>query len=168
MNFHFDWNEWFVVICSVVAMTMFFMIRKHFKPMTVVMIWMFNFVFVASLDYGLAATPFELYYCGDNETYEPIATFAHLFLYPPFSFLLLYLYDKWNLGEKKRRLPFVLYLACWTVFSVFFEWLHILSGFFVYTGWSVYYSLPMYPLSALLLLRIYHFIEQNYPLGKKA
>jgi hypothetical protein len=167
MNFHIDWNEWFVVICSVIAMTVFFRIRKHFDAITIVIIWTFNFLLVATYDYVLAATPFELYYCGDNVTYEPIATFAHVFLYPPFSFLFLFFYDKWNLHEKKHRERFVLYLAGWTVFAVFFEWLHVLNGFFVYTGWKLYYSIPLYPISALILLRIYHFIESNYHLRKK-
>lgn len=168
MNFHFDWNEWFVVICSVVMMTVFWFIRKHFQAITIVIIWMFNVVFVASFDYQLAATPLELYYCGDNVTYEPIATFAHLFLYPPFSFLLLYLYDKWKLRETKHRLRLILYVTGWTAFSIFFEWLHIQSGFFVYTGWKIYYSIPIYPLSFFLLLKIYHFIRNNNPLHKKA
>ncbi|KRE72934.1 hypothetical protein [Paenibacillus sp. Soil750] len=167
MNFHIDWNEWFVVICSIIAMTVFFKIRKHFDTITIVLIWTFNILFVATYDYALAATPFELYYCGDNVTYEPIATFAHVFLYPPFSFFLLFFYDKWNLREKKHRKRLVLYLAGWTAFAVFFEWLHVLNGFFVYTGWKLYYSIPLYPISALILLRIYHFIENNYPLRKK-
>lgn len=168
MNFHWDWNEWFVVICSAAMMTVFFSIRKHFDAIAIVPIWAFNFVFVASLDYALAATPFELYYCGDNVTYEPIATLAHAFLYPPFSFLFLYLYDKWNLGDRRNRTRLVYFFAGWTAFSVFFEWLHGLSGFFVYTGWELYYSIPLYPLSGFIILKIYRFIQHQSPMREKA
>ncbi|MFC5448292.1 hypothetical protein [Paenibacillus aestuarii] len=168
MNFHIDWNEWFVVICSVIAMTMFFRIRKHFNAITIVIIWIFNVVYVATLDYALAVTPFQLYYCGDNETYEPITAFAHIFMYPPFSFLFLYLYDKWNLRNKKNRKRLVFFFIGAAVFSVFFEWLNVLNGFLVYTGWKLYGSFPMYVFSALILLKLYHFIERNSPMQKKA
>ncbi|UJF31734.1 hypothetical protein [Paenibacillus hexagrammi] len=168
MNFHVDWNEWFIVICSVIAMTVFFRIRKHFDAITIVILWTFNVAFVASSDYELAAPPFELYYCGDNTTYEPITAVAHVFLYTPFSFMFLFLYDKWNLREKKNRMRLVFYIAGWTAFSIFFEWLQILNGFFVYTGWKLYYSIPVYPVSALILIKVYHFIGNHLPLRKKA
>ncbi|MGG1518863.1 hypothetical protein ABE504_25865 [Paenibacillus oryzisoli] len=168
MNFHIDWNEWFVVICSVIAMLLFFWIRKHFNPIMIVIIWTFNVVFVATLDYGLAATPFELYYCGDNVSYEPITAIAHVFMYTPFSFVFLFLYDEWHLRDKKNRKRLVLYFIAWDAFSVFFEWLNVLNGFMTYTGWKLYYSFPMYPLAAFILLKAYHFVENNYPLQKKA
>jgi hypothetical protein len=123
------------------------------------MVWLFGLTYIATTDYALAATPFVLYSCGDNETYEPITAIAHLFMYTPFSFMFLYLYDKWEVRGKKL----VLFLAGWTCFSIFFEWLNIQTGFLEYKHWSLYYSIPAYPISGLILIRVYRFILKNLP-----
>lgn len=151
------WNEWFPIITSIVLMSLFMIIRKHFDPIVTIILWVFNTAYVATVDYALAATPFALYYCGDNETYEPIATWIHLFLYPPCSFLFLYFYDKWNI----RGMKLALYIAGWTCFSTVFEWVNVQVGLFTYTGWKLYYSIPTYPISSLIIIWLYHFIVKR-------
>lgn len=157
MGYSFDFNEWFTLLTSILVTGVFWGIRKHFRPMVVGMIWVFNVTFVATLDYGLASTPFDLYYCMDNETYEFMGALAHVFLYTPFSFIFLYFYDRWSI--RGQRL--VLYLLGWTCFSVFFEWITIQTGFITHTGWNLWYSIPTYPLSALILIRVYHFLQAH-------
>lgn len=160
MNFHFDGNEWFVVACSIVLLTWVWSIRKHFSPMQIFLLWVYQFTLVATLDYALAATPFHLYDCMDNETYEPMAAYAHLFVYTPFSFIFLYYYDKWAIN--RSIFVTVLYLMLLTSFSVFFEWICLRFGFLNYSmGWNMYWSIPTYPASALLLLRVNRFIKNQ-------
>jgi hypothetical protein len=161
MNFQMDGNEWFGIISSVVMMALFWTIRKHFQPIVIWIIWVFNITYVATIDFALAATPFELYYCGDNESYEPIATWIHVFLYPPFSFFFLYFYDKWSV----RGTKLFLYLVLWTGISVVFEWINIKVHLIVFTGWLLFYSIPTYPISALILIKLYHYIQKNLPPG---
>lgn len=158
MNFTFDRNEWFVVASSVVVLLYFLRIRKHFQPMAILVLWIFNFTFVATIDYAVAATPFHVYDCLDNETYEPMAAYSHLFVYTPFSFIFLYYYDKWAI----RGYKLVVYLAAWTVFSLFYEWLGLNFGFLNYSrGWKMIYSIPTYPTASLILLVIYRFVQKN-------
>ncbi|TYP73241.1 hypothetical protein [Paenibacillus methanolicus] len=165
MNFRFDGNEWFVVACSIVLLTYVWIIRKHFQPMLMLILWVYNLVFVATLDYALAATPFHLYDCMDNATYEPMAAYAHAFLYTPYSFIFLYYYDKWSINRNKRVLLF--YLSAWTCIALFFEWISLKFGFLDYgRGWKMTWSVPTYPLSALLTIRVYRFIKDqlvNHP-----
>ncbi|MDQ0198734.1 hypothetical protein [Neobacillus ginsengisoli] len=157
MNFTFDWNEWFIIISSTIIFSMFLLIRKYFPPVLVIIIWVFNIEFVASIDYFLAATPFKLYYFSDNATYEASAALFHLFMYPSASLLFLYAYDKWELYGKKT----VWYILFWTVYSLFFEWLCLKNHVLTYTGWKMYYSIPTYPISAIVLIILFRFIKKK-------
>jgi hypothetical protein len=47
------------------------------------------------------------------------------------------------------------YIFGWTIFSLFFEYLSVLSGYFYHNGWNYLYSTIAYPL--LLLLHLLHF-----------
>jgi ABC-type multidrug transport system permease subunit len=49
----------------------------------------------------------------------------------------------------------------WTAFSIFFEWLNIKNAVFTYTGWEIYYSIPTYPISSLLLIKVFHFTKMQ-------
>ena len=161
MDFKFNFNEWYVLISSIIMMSFFFVIRKHFSSIVILMLWIFNVVFVATIDYAIAATPFHVYDCLDNETYEPMAAFAHVFLYTPFSFVFLYFYDKWKIRDGIGRL--IVYLIAWTCVAICFEWLSIQARFLTYHGWKIFYSFPTYPISALILIKVYHFLNRNLP-----
>lgn len=157
MNWTFDWNEWFMLITSFIAFSVFLKLRKQFHPIVIIVIWIFTIAYVQTIDYMLAATPFKLYYCADNETYEPFAAIIHIFLYPSFSFIFLYFYDKWKIHGRKL----FYYILFWTAFSVFFEWLNIINGVFFYTGWKLYSSIPTYPISSLILIKLFQFIKKQ-------
>lgn len=157
MNYNFGLNDWVMIVSSFVVFCIFLMIRKHFHPIVIIVIWIFMIAFVEAIDYFLAASPFKVYYCGDNITYEPATGVIHLFLYPGYSFIFLYMYDKWNI----RGLNLILYCACWTVFSIGFEWFFLVTKVFTYTGWKLYYSILVYPLSNFILIWLFHFIKKN-------
>jgi len=151
VNFTWDWNEWFMVITSVAATSLFLLIRKSFPTVLIIAIWVYITTMVATADYFIAATPFKLYYCADNTSYEPTATMIHVFTYPPFAFFLLYFYERWKL----RGVRLWIYIAVWSVFSAFFEWINVVNGVFTYTGWKLLYSVPVYLLSQVLLIYLY-------------
>lgn len=157
MNVTFDWNEWFFMISSLLIFLLFLLVRKYFSPIMVIVIWIYNITLVASIDYFLIATPFKLYYFGDNPTYELSGALFHLFMYPSASLLFLYAYDKWKLYGRKT----VWYIVFWTGFSVFFEWINVINHALTYTGWRLYYSIPVYPLAAVLLLLVFRFTKKK-------
>lgn len=162
MNYAIDWNEYFIMGSACVTMPIYFMVRKHFQPAAKITIWLFTITWVETLDYGLASTPFQMYYCGDNTSYEPSGLLLHVFVYPPFSFIFLYFYDKWQL----RGIKLICYILVWAGVSGLFEWIYVVNGIFNYTGWRLYYSIPIYPISNLLLIKLYKHIlnNQNKPL----
>lgn len=157
MNWTFDWNEWFMIVTSLVGAIVIFSLRKHFQSVVFILIWIYSIALVETIDYALAATPFFVYFCGDNLTYEPAVALIHLFLYPSFSFIFLFFYDKWKIRGKKT----IPYLLLWNVFSVFFEWINVKNGVITYIEWKIYYSIPTYPIACFLLIKVYHFIQKH-------
>jgi hypothetical protein len=157
MNVTFDWNEWFFIIAVFIALLLFLLIRNYFPPVIVFFIFIFNFWYVSTIDYFLIATPFKLYFFGDNPTYELSGGLFHFFMYPCASILFLYVYDKWELYGRKT----IWYILFWTGFSLFFEWITVQNRALTYTGWKLYYSIPTYPLTAVLLLVLFRFMKKK-------
>lgn len=157
MNFTFDGNEWFMIVTSALAFGIVLRIRKHFQPVVLYIVWLFEVAYVETIDYALAGSPFRVYFCADNLTYEPAAAVIHIFLYPSFGIFFLYFYPHWNKSWGKL----LVYLMIWTGISLAFEWLNVIAGVFTYTGWNLVYSIPTYPISGLILIKVYHFIEKN-------
>jgi hypothetical protein len=157
MNVTFDWNEWFFILTTAAIIFVFLPIRKYFPPVIVIIIWISNIGFVSTIDYFLLATPFRLYIYGDNPTYEASGALFHLFMYPCASLIFLYGYDKFQLYGKKT----VWYILFWTGFSLLFEWITVKNHALTYTGWKLYYSIPFYPVTAILLILLFRFTKKK-------
>ncbi|MEO2077151.1 MAG: hypothetical protein ABGX20_17430 [Bacillus sp. (in: firmicutes)] len=157
MNFTFDWNEWYFILTTAAIIAFYLPIRKYFPPVIVIIIWVFNIGFVSTIDYFLLATPFKLYIYGDNPTYEASGALFHLFMYPCASLLFLYGYDKFQLYGKKT----FVYIVGWTGFSLLFEWITVKNHALTYTGWKLYYSIPFYPTTAVLLILLFRFTKKK-------
>ncbi|WP_026565692.1 hypothetical protein [Bacillus sp. UNC41MFS5] len=157
MNVTFDWNEWFFILTTAMIICLFLPIRKYFPAIMVIIIWIGNVGWVSTIDYFLLATPFKLYIYGDNPTYELSGALYHLFMYPCASLLFLFGYDKFELYGQKT----VWYILCWTGFSLLFEWVCLKNDALTYTGWKFYYSIPFYPVTAVLLILLFRFIKKK-------
>ena len=157
MNVTFDWNEWYFILTTAVIILLTIPIRKYFPRVIVIIIWIWNIGFVATIDYFLLATPFKLYIYGDNPTYEASGALYHLFMYPCASLLFLYGYDKFQLYGKKT----FWYILFWTGFSLLFEWITVKNHALTYTGWKLYYSIPFYPVTAVLLILLFRFTKKK-------
>lgn len=157
MNVTFDWNEWYFIITTAIFLSLFLLIRKYFPPAMIVIIWVYNLALVSSIDYFLLASPFRFYYFSDNKTYELSGALYHWFVYPCAALLFLYVYDKFELYGKKT----VWYILFWTGFSLFFEWLSVINHALNYTGWKLYYSIPTYPIAAIMLILVFKFTKRQ-------
>jgi len=157
MNVTFDWNEWFFILSTCLAFILFLPIRKYFSPVMVTIIWTYNIALVSTIDYFLLATPFKLYIFGDNSSYELSGALFHLFMYPIASLLFLFIYDKWKLYGTKT----FWYILFWTGFAVLFEWVCVKNHALTYTGWKLYYSIPTYPIAALMLIFLFRFTKKE-------
>lgn len=64
----------------------------------------------------------------------------------------------------KSLLRKIIYIAIWTVFCTLYEELSIHLSYFYYHGWSIWYSIPMYPvlfIVNLLSLKVFRRLNQN-------
>ncbi|WP_425453542.1 CBO0543 family protein [Paenibacillus prosopidis] len=71
-------------------------------------------------------------------------------VYPPFTIIYLNFYPygrKWS-----KQLSYILF---YTFFAIFYEWTAVLSGYFFYNGWKLWYSAMWYP--PLLALLAFHY-----------
>jgi hypothetical protein len=157
MNVTYDWNEWFFLISSLAALFFYLPIRKYFSPVLVTLIWIYNISLVSTIDYFFIATPFKVYYFGDNPTYELSGALFHLFMYPCASLIFLYIYDKFELYGKKTAW----YILFWTGFALVYEWICVKNQALIYTGWKIYYSIPFYPAAAIVLILFFRFIKKE-------
>lgn len=157
MNVTFDWNEWYFIITTAIPLLLFWPIRGYFPLALVVVIWIYNLALAATVDYFFIATPFHLYYYGDNPTYELSGALYHFFMYPCCSIIFLFMYDKFELYGWKT----VWYIAGWSGFSLFFEWLCVQNHALHYTGWKIYYSIPVYPDAAVMLILLFRFTRRK-------
>lgn len=157
MNVTYDWNEWFFLISTFIVLLLFYPIRTYFSPVIVILIWIYNIALVSTIDYFLIATPFKVYYFGDNPTYELSGALFHLFMYPCASLIFLYIYDKFQLCGKKTAW----YILSWTGFAIFYEWICVKNKALIYTGWKLQYSIPVYPVAAIVLILFFHFVKRK-------
>ncbi|MGG1677889.1 hypothetical protein ACIFOT_19305 [Neobacillus sp. NRS-1170] len=157
MNVTFDWNEWFSILSALTFFGLFFIIRKYFPLVMVIIIWIYNLAFVATIDYFLIASPFKLYIFGDNPSYELSGGLFHFLIYPSASLIFLFVYDKFELYGKKTGW----YILVWTGFALFFEWLCVINHALTYKGWKLYYSIPTYPIASIMLITLFRFTKKK-------
>lgn len=101
----------------------------------------------------MAVKPFNYYDLTDTAKYELFDVILYG-VYPGFGYLLLYLADYFDL----KGIQLVLYFVGWTIFAVGFEYFLVHFHVFVYTGWKIIYSLPIYVVVIPLTYLFYKFI----------
>jgi hypothetical protein len=129
--------------------TVAFLMKKRLSP----------FEYYGSIFFGIFcaeisdrfADRFELYYFFKPKIIE-FQTFWVLFgIYPAATLLIINGYP-----YKKSRIKKALYILAWSIFSTFYEWLSLKSGFLHYVHWKLWYSAILYPfLYTGLLLNLY-------------
>lgn len=73
--------------------------------------------------------------------------FLPIFIYPPVNAIFLNYFP-----YKKTKVHKLIYLICWTAFCLVYEAAALLSGFFYYINWKLWYSALCYPVLLLMVL----------------
>lgn len=133
----------FITLCFTLPFVWFMPKRISLKEIYISWGWLAAITFNIDLIFGLIL---DLY---DFES--PSITIEDLilqFLLPP-SFGVIIL----NFMPFRKR-DFVLYLIGMTLFAITYEVLSLLTGYLVYKGWKLWFSVPFYAL-VILYLRIH-------------
>jgi hypothetical protein len=97
------------------------------------------------------ADRFDLYYFFNSKLIEVQTFWVLLGIYPAATMLIINWYP-----YKKTWFKKALYILAWSLFSTFYEWLSLKSGFLHYEHWKLWYSAILYPfLYSGLLLNLY-------------
>jgi hypothetical protein len=75
--------------------------------------------------------------------------------FPSISLLFLNYYPL-----EKKTLKKIIYILCWTIFSIIFEWVCLQTEYFYYNGWKLWYSGALYPIIFIVLVTNMRFVRK--------
>uniref|UniRef100_UPI00403F6900 CBO0543 family protein n=1 Tax=Niallia sp. XMNu-256 TaxID=3082444 RepID=UPI00403F6900 len=62
--------------------------------------------------------------------------------------------------SEKRIFKKGLYILCWSIFSILFEWISLQTEFFYHNGWKLLYSGLLYPIIFFTLVINMRFVQR--------
>jgi hypothetical protein len=154
----FNQNEWFVLMLLLSYAIVFFLPRR-FPPLISSLFLLFGISSALFMDHAVGIKPIDFYDVNDSSRYT-IMDFLLYCAYGPFSYLIIYLFDKFKL--KKQHSLF--YIPACSAIALGFEWLADQLGVFHYkNGYQVQYSFPIYLVIFSILLALYFklWIQKN-------
>lgn len=146
------YSMWFLYVSIVVFNLAAFLMKKNLPPIE----------YYASIFWGLFTTEiadrytdkYDLYYFFNPYFIEAKSLLVILGIYPAATMLILNWYP-FNRPITKR----FYYIICWSVFSIFYEWLCLESGFLHHKNWNMWLSAISYPFLYALLIGNLKFIR---------
>lgn len=149
----FDQNEWTIIILVIFNILVFNLVPKRFPKEVTPLIVLLSISFPKIMDHSMAVPPFDLYNLTDSGKYE-IFDLAIYGIYPAFGYIFLYFIDLYQL----KHFKLALYIIAWSILAVGFDFLLAKLHVFVYTGWNLIYSLPLYIVVLTLTFLFFKFI----------
>ncbi|MGC4379373.1 CBO0543 family protein [Fictibacillus sp. Mic-4] len=137
------------MILAIISILVFnaiaFFPEKRMNKLEIYSTSIFAVILAFSVDYILEVT-FHLYgYFQKKAQYTDLL--VTLGIYPAIDIIFLNFFP-----STRRFVTKTLYIAGWSAFALFYEWLSVKLGLFYYNGWKWIYSVPIYPFLYLLLL----------------
>jgi hypothetical protein len=134
----------FIFVSIVLFIAILFYIPKQLTKREMFTTSFFALSLQQTIDIYLALK-YNLYgYFGGGIQY--ITLVSILGIYPAINLLYLNLFPYY-----RGVLIKTIYIAAWTTFALFYEWLSVLTGFFYHHGWKYWHSLIVYPMLFLAL-----------------
>jgi hypothetical protein len=155
----FDENEWTILAAVIFNILVFRFVPKKLPKEITPLIVLLSISFPKLMDHSMAVEPYNLYDLTDTKKYELFDLLLYG-VYPAFGYLFVYFVDYF------KGFLLVLYMIAWSLFSTAFEWAFLKLHVFVYTGWRLSYSLPVYIIVLALTFLFYRFIMKKYQSDK--
>ncbi|MBP1963122.1 hypothetical protein [Paenibacillus aceris] len=158
----FDLNDWFVIGCIGLSYLIIYLMPKRFSGSITLLLFLFSSTVACMLDNSIGGHIFDLYDIMDGPAYT-VMDFVVYFLYAPFGYFFIYLYDRFQLKGIKT----VGYILLWSCISIAFEWVCTQVGVFHYKdSYGIYYSFCIYLLSQSATMLFYRFISKGHSFVK--
>jgi hypothetical protein len=146
----FDENEWAIIVAVIINIFIFSFLPKKIPKEITPLIVLLSISLPKVMDHSMALKPFNLYNITDTSKYELFDLFLYA-AYPAFGYLFVYFSDYF------RGLKLVLYLLFWNMIAIGIEFLLVKFHVYVYTGWKLIYSLPIYSVVISITYLFYKF-----------
>lgn len=143
-------------------MTIYFL-PKHFQFVQILSIWLFNISLGETVDFTVAAPPFDLYDVNDAKKYEIFDLILYFSLYPASVYIFLTLFESCKL-LKEHWIGDIIITA---IITTVLEWVSNQMGVFKYNHWSTWFSLPIYFGIYAINLYLYLFVKKRVMLDNK-
>jgi hypothetical protein len=140
------------VATALLGVFVWFMPKRLSRP-EMYILWIFVSYVEIVIDLTLG-TILGFYHFAQNPAVSPEALFIKMIASPLFGIVFA------NYMPEKRK-AFIPYWLGWVVFSTFFEWLTIQSGYLTYQGWKLWYSFLFYIIAILVMRWNIHFIRRR-------
>jgi hypothetical protein len=151
----FDQNDYFVIFAVIVSWGIFFLLPKVFSKQITILIFLYSLTAAGFFDNSIGAAPLDFYDIMDGPAYTVMDVVVY-FLYPPFSYIFLYVYKKYQI--KNRYIVF--FIASFTTVAIAIEWVYHKMKVFTYkNGNSIVYSICVYLIIQSLLIVFYRFLK---------
>ncbi|MDQ1143916.1 CBS domain containing-hemolysin-like protein [Bacillus sp. SORGH_AS 510] len=142
----------FVFIASFIFALVAYIIPKKMKPYEIYSTALFATLFGLLVD-TVIAVKYKLYVL-DKPGIQIPPLIGQVVLYSTTSIILLNLYP----FDKSKKWKIV-YILCFTLLTVVFEYISFLFGFIKYYNWSIWYSALCYPFLIYFLVLHYKFFQ---------
>lgn len=153
----FDKNEWFIIITILISYAFILWLPKRFPLGLTILMLLFSSTVARVYDNFLSSPDLDLYNIMDSAKLELFDIISY-FLYAPFAYLYVYLYDKLHV----RGFWILFYIIICSLFATAFEGVTVLFNIFNYTGWKLTYSFSVYLSVQSLTLLFYHRVKRFY------
>ncbi|MCM3023454.1 hypothetical protein M3576_08960 [Weizmannia ginsengihumi] len=152
----FDENEWTILIVILFNLLILMLLPKKIPKEITPLIALLSISYPKIMDHSMAVKPYNLYNLTDSGKYElfDLALYA---VYPAFGYLFVYFLEYVNVS----RVLLVVYIVAWSIIGVAVEYLFVILHVFIYTGWKLIYSLPIY-LIVIAITYVFYQIATYY------
>jgi len=154
----FNQNEWFIIVLLITTYTIVFLLPKRFSVLISTIFILYGIAIGHFLDHTISIQPFDFYDVNDSSLYE-FWDFLSYIMYGPFSYFIVYFFDKFKL--KKQHILF--YIVLWSLIAFGLESIGVKLGVYQYEkGWKIASSFPSYlAINSILLTLYYKLCRQN-------
>lgn len=139
----FDVNEIFIIITGIILTLIFVKILpKRFTYTTSIILFLHKISIAIAVDNVFAGPPLDLYDVMDTKEFELMDLVLYFFVYGPFTYIIIYIYDKWF--YHKHLFQKFIFLVLVSLINIFFEFIAGYLDVYQFKGWKHYYSFPIY------------------------
>jgi hypothetical protein len=153
----FDLNDYFVIIAVLISWGIFFILPKILSKQVIILISLYSLTAAALFDNSMGAAPFDFYDIMDGPDYTVMDVVVY-FLYPPFSYVFLFIYKKFQIRDQYL----ILFILCFTAAAIAVEWVYHKMKVFEYkNGNNIINSVCVYLMIQSVLVLFYRFLVVN-------